>query len=424
MKYILRNKRALILGAIIFAGIMILQFVRHPHETPKSENTVKFIPVVDSTLIKLENEFQAYDAVFKKGIESCKCPGAAVVVVKDTSVVFIKGYGTKKVRTKDPVDEHTVFRLGSLSKGFAAVTAGTLVEQGYFDWDDKVKEYYPEFELKSEEQTERIKIRHILSHTTGLIRHAYTNLIEEGWSIDRIAAILKDVDLVSEEGKTFAYQNATYSLIEKVIKKSTGREYKDILKNDIFKRSGMTDASCSYEAFKNGDDISQPHMLVARNYIYNNTRITRKYYNSVSSGGVNASAYDMGQWMKVLLGNRPDIISNHTLDKIFTPVIKTHERRFYDGWKETSGSYYAMGWRVLDYNGRKIVYHGGYVNGYRSEIAIDRENKVAVCVLFNSSCNYAKSAVRDFFNFYDTEIAPPVHHMLADTDSQPSPSGI
>jgi beta-lactamase class C len=425
LKRLFRNKyrQAFLLAIVLFLGLIILQFKRVPGNSP--EKAILAPVAVDSTLIKLEQDLKSYGLLFEQGISRCRCPGAALVIVKDTSIVFLKGYGTKKIRNNDSVDEHTVFRLGSLSKGFAAVTAGMLVEQGYFYWNDKVKNFYPEFKLKSQEQTERIEIRHILSHTTGLIRHAYTNLIEEGWSIDKIATILDEVDLVSKEGQTFAYQNATYSLIEKVIQKSTGKEYQEILEHDIFNQCGMTDASCTFEDFKRAGDKSVPHALVSRNYIYHPTHITRKYYNSVSSGGVNASASDMGQWLKVLLGNRPDIITNKTLDRIFQPVIKTHERRFYDSWKETSGSWYAMGWRVLDFHNRQIVYHGGYVNGYRSEIALDRENGIGICVLFNASCDYAKWAIRDFFNFYDTQIEAPQKMLIAHEESPtlPPPNG-
>ncbi len=422
MKQLFRNKhrKVLVLAPFLFLGFMILQFKGTPTKIP--EATFPAPVVVDSALIQLKYDLQAFRSLFEQGITDCRCPGAALVIVKDTSIVFVEGFGTRNVRNNDPIDEHTVFRLGSLSKGFAAVTAGMLVEQGYFDWDDKVKNFYPEFKLKSQEQTERIEIRHILSHTTGLIRHAYTNLIEEGWSIDKIAAILNEVDLVSEEGKTFAYQNATYSLIEKVIGESTGKEYQEILENEVFRKCGMTDASCTYEGMKETYDKSMPHALVSRNYVYNNTRITRKYYNSISSGGVNASAYDMGQWLKVLLGNRPDIIRNETLSHIFQPVIKTHERRFYDSWKETSGSWYAMGWRILAFHNRQIAYHGGYVNGYRSEIALDRENGIGICVLFNASCDYAKWTIRDFFNFYDTQIAAPGKMLIAGKESATLPS--
>ncbi|MBN1822337.1 MAG: beta-lactamase family protein, partial [Prolixibacteraceae bacterium] len=365
--------------------------------------------------IKLKIQFQEYEPVFYNGIKNCGCPGSAVVVVKDTSVVFIKGFGTRQVRTNDPVDEHTVFRLGSLSKGFAAVTSGILVEHGYFSWNDKIQDFYPGFKLKSKDQTDRITVRHILSHTTGLIRHAYTNLIEEGWDIDRIAAILNQVDLISKEGESFAYQNATYSLIEKVIESSTGKKYSEVLKSELFNKIGMDDASCSYEGIQQTQDKSQPHLLVSSNNIYRKTRISKKYYNSISSGGVNASITDMGNWLQLLLGNHPEVISNETLDSIFTPVIKTtHEKRFYDNWKETENSWYALGWRVLDFNGRQVVYHGGYVNGYRSEIAIDRENHVAVCALFNASCDYAKFVVKDFLDFYDNEVNKTTIHEVAE----------
>jgi beta-lactamase class C len=385
--------------------------------TPEEQVVRRPYPVVDSTLLGLKNDFKFFEAMVENGISGCNCPGAAVVVVKDTSVILMKEFGTRGANDSQPVDEHTVFRLGSLSKGFASVTSGMLVEKGFFSFDDKVTKYFPGFELKSKEQTERVTIRNILSHTSGLPRHTYTNLIEKGWTIDQIAAILKEVGLAGKEGEFFAYQNATYSMIEEVIKATTNKDYGQILNDEIFKKCGMADASCSYDSITKRDDKALPHGAISLNK-YKEIPITKKYYNSISSGGVNASISDMANWIQVLLGNRPDIISNSTLDRVFEPVINTsNERRFYNRWENTGASYYAMGWRVIDCNGRRIIYHGGFVNGYRSEIAVDRENKIAVCALFSAPCEYTSQIVHDFFTFYDNHIPESDKPILAEQNS-------
>lgn len=392
------NKKVWItLPVVVFISLLIYIW-----GTPPGCSLIAFTrPAVDSTVIRLKSEFKTFETTVGNELKNCGCPGAAIVVLKDTAVIFMRGYGVKAAGGDDSVDIHTAFRLGSVSKGFASVVSATLVKEGLFSWDDKLVTYLPEFELSSKEQTGRVTIRNILSHTSGLVRHSFTNLVERGWSIDSIETQMKTAPLAGKEGEVFAYQNAAYSLIEKVIKTTAGKEYGELLTEKIFHKCGMADASCSYEAITGNPDKALPHSSVSINK-YKEIPITKKYYNSISSGGVNASISDMSIWLKVLMGNYPKVIKKESLDQIFEPVVNTsNEVRVFNRWKSTEETWYAMGWRVIDYDNRRYIYHGGYVNGFRSEIAFDRENKIAICALFNAPCNFSNNIVRDFFDFYN-----------------------
>ena len=340
----------------------------------------------------------AYDDFLEHDWKRKACVGGAFIVVKGDQVILVKTTGQKSTRTGEPVTENSVFRLGSVSKGFAGVLAGMLVEQGHIEWTDRVKDYMPTLCLATPEATNALCIENILSHSTGMVRHAYTNLIEDGKSITEIAAEFPEVPIVGRIGTSYAYQNAAYSLIEQVATEATGESYDQLLENRIFTPLGMKNASCSYEDITSSDDVAQPH-----SYNRRQARITHKYYNSISSGGVNASIIDMGEWLKLLLGNYPELMDDEALDAVFAPRVNTRrDRRYYNNWPGFRDSDYAIGWRVLDLGDRKLMHHGGYVNGYRSEIAIDRENEIAICALFNSPCNYAKDVVPNFFQFYDS----------------------
>ena len=130
--------------------------------------------------------------------------------------------------------------------------------------------------------------------------------------------------------------------------------------------------------------------------------ISKKYYNAVSSGGINASASDMGKWLLLLTGHHPGVISEQTLEEIYDPLATIHNRRFSRYWNGVNESYYGMGWRVLDNHGQKIVYHGGYVNGYRSEIAFAPEDEVGICILINTNSRFLLTVIPDFFNHFRT----------------------
>lgn len=354
-----------------------------------------------STAIFLEE----FKQVFIEGLNDEQIPGAAVTIVKDGRVLYQKGFGVKEIGKPEKVDEHTVFRLGSVSKGFASVLTGILVEEGLLSWDIPISYYLNDFRLNDPDQTGRIQIRHLLSHTSGLPRHAYTNLIEDGMSLDLIIPRFEQVPLIAQEGRQVSYQNAAYSVIEKVLETQTNIPFNILLQEKLFDPLAMNQASFSYDGIINSGNNASPHLYASRTQGRVPVAINRRYYNAVSSGGINASASDMGKWLLLLTGHHPEIISEATLAEIFTPIATIRNRRFSRYWDGVNQSQYAKGWRVLDNHGQKIVYHGGYVNGYRSEIAFSPEDGLGISILVNTNSGYALEVIPYFFNHFKSDIS-------------------
>jgi beta-lactamase class C len=340
-----------------------------------------------------------YENFVRRSLTDNQIPGIAVVIVKDSLILYIRGFGVKEVGTEDSLTIHTVFRLASLSKGFASVLTGVLVSEGLLSWHDRIVTYLPDFTLKSQDHAGKITIAHLLSHTTGLPYHAYTNLIEYGRDLAFIRKKFKEVDPIAEPGEVYSYQNAAYSLISDILATVSGKSYSALLQEKIFDPLNMTDASGDYESIKENPDAAKPHRHGIESY--REVKISTKYYNALPAGGINASISDMSRWLLALLGNRPDIISKETLEEIFHPVIKTPLKYKYGRfWTGLRNAQYALGWRIFDYAGQTLAYHGGYVNGYRSEIALNREEKIAICVLTNAPSHFANTCIPTFFNMY------------------------
>lgn len=350
----------------------------------------------ESLAIYLED----FEQNFEEGLNGERIPGGAVAIVKDGRVVFQKGFGIKEIGKPDKVDEHTIFRLGSVSKGFASVLTGVLVEEEVVGWDIPIFNYLENFKLSDPAQTDRVQIRHILSHTSGLPRHAFTNLVEDGLSLDRIISRLEVVPIIAKEGEQIAYQNAAYSTIEKVLEAQTGTDFNTLLDEKLFKPLAMNHSSASFDSIRYSENKALPHVYYSRSRGRVPTSISEKYYNAVSSGGINASASDMGKWLLLLTGHYPNVISEETLEEIYNPFATINNRRFSRYWDGVNVSHYGMGWRVLENHGQKIVYHGGYVNGYRSEIAFAPEDGVGICILINTNSSYPLEVIPDFFNFF------------------------
>lgn len=350
----------------------------------------------------LDSFMADFSDYFSHQVSICNCPGAALAIVEDTTISLVKGYGLRSVTSKDPVDEHTLFRLASVSKGFGAVLTGKLVDKGLLHWNDPVNRYIPDFKVNPEEETPKIAIANILSHSLGLPYHSYTNLIEAGKSITEIIPLFKDVQLNLLPGQKYAYQNASFALIEKVAEKATGGQpYTSLLQQELFRPLRLKDMSFTFEDMINSPNKALPHRADHTGR-YHAEEITPKYYNAVSAGGINASASDMAVWLHLLLGHYPEVLSRNALDSIFAPHILTStDRRHYNFWPGVKETYYGLGWRILDLGDHYRYYHGGYANGYRAEIAIDPEYKIGICGMFNAPCEVADYLIPSFFQHYE-----------------------
>jgi beta-lactamase class C len=341
-----------------------------------------------------------YEEEFHKLLLQSNTPGAAIAIIKDSTIVYLKGVGKKSSIHKGRVDEHTVFRIASVSKCFASFLTGILVEDSVFQWNDPVIKYLPDFSLHSKEHTKHLTIAHVLSHTTGLPYHTYTNLVEEGMDLNILLGRLKEIKLAAGVGEQYSYQNVAYSIIGAVTQQATGKTYEQQMQEKVFTPLGMNNASIDYKSFLANTNIAKPHKLSHRKWVP--TTITNTYYNVAPAGGINASITDMAQWMIALLGHKKNIISSEILNQMYTPaVLARSKNRNYGKHQRLNKSYYGLGWRILHYPNDTIVYHGGYVNGYRSEVALDPKDDIAICILANAPGELADNGIPVFFNLFN-----------------------
>ncbi|MFN8396380.1 MAG: serine hydrolase domain-containing protein [Bacteroidia bacterium] len=341
-----------------------------------------------------------FDSIMRVRLDSSRCPGAAVVIVQDSKIVFLKTYGVKSTADQSPLDAHTRFRIASMSKGFAGVVAAMLVAQGKLSLNERVIDILPDFQLSDSAQTARIRVWHLLSHCTGLPRHTYTGKVEYNEPRDSILAALRTVPLEGKEGEIFAYQNFSFSLIEDIVKIRTGKSYAQLLKEYIFLPAGMADAILTEDEWRTQPNKAIPHST-DRTGAYFPQDLNDKYFNTPSAGGVVASISDMAQWLKLLLGQMPAIAPKQVLDTAFLPRVETQSRAFAHRWENSLGSQYALGWRIIDMCDHHIICHGGTVNHYRSEIALDRNAGIGICFLWNAHCQYQATLGPEFFSLYE-----------------------
>lgn len=340
-----------------------------------------------------------YVAFMDSELDSSHTVGAAYTFVRSGKVEYISTFGERKRGEGLKVDEHTLFRLASVSKGIAGALACMLDQEGVISLDDRVVDHYPGFHLKDAESTADMTIKHLLSHTTGLVPYAFDNLVEAGIELPEIVDRLNEVAISGPPGTLYGYQNVTFSMWDPIARRATGTPYQVLVDAMIFKPLGMMDASVG-EVDRTPDlNMAAPHVRGRDGYVALNPH--QGYYNVLPAAGVNASISDMGEWLLALLGHKAAVFPDTISKMLAEPVIYTPLKyRYTRNWQPFRERYYSLGWRIYLYRGRKIVYHGGYIRGYRAELAFCPAEDIGIAFLQNSPNSLASQAVPRFFDLW------------------------
>jgi beta-lactamase class C len=359
--------------------------------------------IIEITNVNHAKEIQEvltkFDSLYNSHIEQSGAVGGAVVITYKGQIAMIKCFGVKKAGENSPVDENTIFRLASVSKAVSGVLAGILTENKTITLDDKVIDCLPDFRLKLPESTNSITIRHLLSHTTGLIPHAFDIMVEDKVPLTKIIPHLNEVEIVSPPGLFYAYQNVMFSLFDPIIAAKTKKSFQTVLQENIFEPFGMKNASSDFESFQNNENKAFPH--VKNNKGFTTVPLNDRYYVTVPAAGINASISDMGQFLIAISGKDDDLFSRNAREIVFAPQVETAlKRSYYLNWDKIDSKHYAIGWRIINYKDRKIAHHGGYVSGYQAEIAICEAEEVGIAILTNSPNSFFSEGIPTFFNLF------------------------
>jgi beta-lactamase class C len=311
-------------------------------------------------------------------------PGMALAIVQDGRVVSLRGYGTTEVNGTEPVTPDTVFRLASLSKAFAATLSGQLVQEDAMSWDSPIVEKLPAFKLRDYRRAQQVSVRDILAQKVGLARNTFDRDLEANQPYPLLAERLADAPMTCSTGDCYGYQNVAFSLIGDLVFAATGDFYSHQVEKRIFHPLGMTNSTYGREGLEGSASWARPHVRRGAGWVA--VRPKETYYHVPPAAGVNSTARDMAQWLIAQMGQRPDVLPPEVLNPTHTPQVLTPGEMRGSRWRRerVRAAYYGMGWRVFDYAGHTLLFHGGAVQGYRGLIGILPERQVGIVVLWNS----------------------------------------
>jgi len=312
--------------------------------------------------------------------------GMAVSVVHGDQVLLERGFGHTQAGRSENVDADTAFRLASLSKAFAGTLAGLLVEEGALRWDTRVADHLPAFALARADTALETTAADLLSHTVGLGFHTFDRELEDDQPYPLLAQRLGEAPMLCPDGRCYAYQNIAFSLIGDLAFAVTGDFFTHLVEKNIFHPLGMYGATYGREGLEGSARWARPHVMAGGRFVA--LRPKENYYRVPPAAGVNATARDMSQWLLAQMGRRPDVLSPELLTEIQKPLVATPSELRAAPWRRErlKAAHYGLGWRVFDYAGETLVFHGGAVQGYRGLIGFLPERGFGIAVLVNCEC--------------------------------------
>ncbi len=311
-------------------------------------------------------------------------PGLALTIVQNGKVVSMRGFGVTGAPGSQPVTNETVFRLASLSKAFAATLTAQLVAEDAMSWDSPIINQLPAFKLRDYASAKTVTVRDVLSHRVGLTHNTYDRDLERDAPFPLLAERLSDAPMACTPGDCYAYQNVAFSLIGDLVFAATGDFYSHQVEKRIFHPLGMYNSTYGRDALEGSNSWARPHVRGRGGWVA--VRPKQSYYRVPPAAGVNASIHDMAQWLIAQTGHRTDVLPPAVLNETHTPQVATPGEKRGSGWRRErlSNAYYALGWRVYDYSGHTLIFHGGAVQGYRALMAFLPDEDVGMVVLWNS----------------------------------------
>jgi CubicO group peptidase (beta-lactamase class C family) len=309
-------------------------------------------------------------------------PGAAVVVVTRDGPAFVRGYGVRDVRTREPVTPQTGFYIASSTKSFTGTLASILHQRGVINLDAPLSRYLPELRMNAPLSADSVTLRSLLTHTSGLsnepivFRTAYSGVHDR----ETIVRLLGQSQPIP---RTYRYDNLGYVVAALAMERATGREWQDLLRDELFRPLGMmhTTARVS-EARAGGWPLASPHVTYPDSVVH--IAMEKQDNTMHAAGGILTTPEDLVRWLRAQLDpgrvEGRQVIPAEVVRAAHTPAAM-HTDTFYR-YVRTG---YGLGWQTADYEGERMVQHFGGYEGWRAHISFLPERGIGVAVLINDS---------------------------------------
>lgn len=308
-------------------------------------------------------------------------PGLAIGIVHDGHVVMAEGFGLRNRADSLPVTRYTLFAIGSATKAFTTASIAMLVADGHLDWDERVRTYLPRFRMHDLFATERMTLRDLVTHRSGLPRHDamwYNSDATRAELFERLRYLQPNEDFRT----VFQYQNLMYMTAGYLVGQVSRSIWEDVVKERILDPLKMPRTNFSVKRMPKSPDYALP-------YRQDGDSVRLIDYRNIESmgpaGSINSCIVEMNRWVNFHLtgGRAPDgeqLLPTTLVEEMHTPQMVISRPEQYTEALYTS---YGLGWFVEAYRGHRRVHHGGNIDGFSALVSLYPDDGLGIVVLSN-----------------------------------------
>lgn len=303
------------------------------------------------------------DGIVRSGMEAEHIPGLSLTVLRGGEIVRQSDYGLANLEHRLPVNAQTAFNIGSASKQIIATGVMMLVQEGKIDLDASISRYIDDVP----EQWRPITVRHLLTHTSGLVRDAPGFSPESDQPVMDVVRTAYPLPLLSAPGEKFEYCNTGYFILAELITRTSGTPWQLFFQDRVFRPLGMTATRSTSRV-----DII-PGRAAGYGWKEGRFENVTSYRALRPSGAFVSTPSDMAKWERSLV--RGTLLSKQSLEQMWTNARL-------NGGQEAP---YGFGWRLEQVNGVSEIGHAGSLPGFRAYYARYPDHDLTIIALINAN---------------------------------------
>ncbi|MDP4006369.1 serine hydrolase [Methylobacterium sp. NEAU K] len=346
------------------------------------------------TRAQVEARLPALEVLAQQAVDAGEVPGLAIAVVFGDETIFLKGFGQREVGRPERVGPDTVFQIASLSKPVTSTVVAALVSEGVIDWDSRVADLDPAFQLHDPYPTSQVTVRDFFNHRSGLPGTSGDDLEDIGYGRDEILRKLRLVRPSSSFRAGYSYSNFGFTEGAVAAARPTGKPWDIVAQEKLFGPLGMTSTSTTYAGFLTRLDRAALHVRADGAWV---ARIKRDPDAQAPAGGISSSARDLAQWLRLEIG---DGMTEHKRLIAAAALAQTHVPLTARGRNPVTGSasFYGLGWNV-EYGRHGLVWGhaGAFSVGAQTLVSIHPESKLGIVLLTNAFPSGVPEGLADSF---------------------------
>jgi CubicO group peptidase (beta-lactamase class C family) len=316
------------------------------------------------------------DALAGEAMAEWKVPAVAIAVVQNGETALLKAYGQRDVEAGLETTTQTQFTICSITKTLTATGLAMLVDEGRLDWTKPVRDYVPEFRLHDAIATDRITVRDLLSHHTGLPRHDWIWMPGDLSRAEMVAA-MRYIEPSRDLRTAFQYSNLGYNAASIVAERISGLTWEDFTRTRITDRLNMP-VTFAVEQLNAVDDAAIPYLT----HRDQRQRIKNWPIRATAAGAINTSVAAIANWMTFLLSE-----GEFQGERLLSPTLvrEMQAPRVYSGAPEFEfgHTHYGLGFVSTSYRGERVVGHSGGWLGWSTLMRLMPDRNLGVAVFCN-----------------------------------------